>query len=105
MYRRSSYVLGYSFLRHHHCGRDSDDRADGLSHPEKYKDLEEDPDKVAYRQKKEADKKAAAKKAKEKEKALKQQKRVDKINHYRAISGQAPIGLDGKPKDSKNKKK
>ena len=55
--------------------------------------------------KKEADKKAAAKKAKEKEKALKRQKRVDKINHYRAISGQAPIGLDGKPKDGKNKKK
>ena len=60
---------------------------------------------MAYRQKKEADKKAAAKKAKEKEKALKRQKRVDKINHYRAISGQTPIGLDGKPKDGKNKKK
>ena len=27
------------------------------------------------------------------------------INHYRAISGQTPIGLDGKPKDGKNKKK
>ncbi|MEE0407228.1 MAG: hypothetical protein UDO37_00410 [Oscillospiraceae bacterium] len=80
-------------------------RIDWARHPEKYKDLEEDPDKVAYRQKKEADKKAAAKKAKEKEKALKRQKRVDKINHYRAISGQAPIGLDGKPKDGKNKKK
>ena len=64
-------------------------RIDWARHPEKYKDLEEDPDKVAYRQKK----------------ALKRQKRVDKINHYRAISGQAPIGLDGKPKDSKNKKK
>ena len=82
-------------------------RIDWARHPEKYKDIagEQDPEKVAYRQKKEADKKAAAKKAKEKEKALKQQKRVDKINHYRAISGQAPIGLDGKPKDSKNKKK
>ena len=73
-------------------------RIDWARHPEKYKDLEEDPDKVAY-------KKAAAKKAKEKEKALKRQKRVDKINHYRAISGQTPIGLDGKPKDGKNKKK
>ena len=49
--------------------------------------------------------KQAEKVRKEKEKALKQQKRVDKINHYRAISGQAPIGLDGKPKDGKNKKK
>ena len=37
-------------------------RIDWARHPEKYKDLEEDPDKVAYRQKKEADKKAAAKK-------------------------------------------
>ena len=40
-------------------------RIDWARHPEKYKDLEEDPDKVAYRQKKEADKKAAAKKAKD----------------------------------------
>ena len=30
-------------------------RIDWARHPEKYKDLEEDPDKVAYRQKKEAD--------------------------------------------------
>lgn len=64
-------------------------RIDWARHPEKYKDLVEDPEKAAYRQKKEADKKAAAKKAKEKEKALKRQKRVDKVNHYRAINGQA----------------
>lgn len=79
-------------------------RIDWARHPEKYQDLAEDPEKVAYRQKKEADKKAAAKKAKEKEKALKRQKRVDKVNHYRAINGLDPIGLDGKPKDAKKKK-
>ena len=50
-------------------------RIDWARHPEKYKDIAEDPEKLAYRQKKEADKKAAAKKAKEKEKALKRQKR------------------------------
>ena len=48
---------------------------------------------------------AAAKKAKEKEKALKRQKRVDKVNHYRAINGKPPIGMDGKPKDAGKKKK
>lgn len=80
-------------------------RIDWARHPEKYKDLVEDPEKAAYRQKKEADKKAAAKKAKEKEKALKRQKRVDKVNHYRAINGKPPIGMDGKPKDAGKKKK
>ena len=80
-------------------------RIDWARHPEKYKDLVEDPEKAAYRQKKEADKKAAAKKAKEKEKALKRQKRVDKVNHYRAINGKAPIGMDGKPKDAGKRKK
>ena len=40
-------------------------RIDWARHPEKYKDLVEDPEKAAYRQKKEADKKAAAKKAKD----------------------------------------
>ena len=80
-------------------------RIDWARHPEKYKDIAEDPEKLAYRRKKEADKKAAAKKAKEKEKALKRQKRVDKINHYLAINGKAPIGPDGKPKDTGKKKK
>ena len=79
-------------------------RIDWARHPEKYKDIAEGPEKLAYRQKKEADKKAAAKKAKEKEKALKRQKRVDKVNHYRAINGKGPIGLDGRPKDAKKKK-
>ena len=37
-------------------------RIDWARHPEKYKDIAEDPEKLAYRQKKEADKKAAAKK-------------------------------------------
>ena len=32
-------------------------RIDWARHPEKYKDLVEDPEKAAYRQKKEADKK------------------------------------------------
>ena len=68
-------------------------RIDWARHPEKYKDLVEDPEKAAYRQKKEADKKAAAKKAKE------------KVNHYRAINGKPPIGMDGKPKDAGKKKK
>ena len=77
-------------------------RIDWARHPEKYKDIAEDPEKLAYRRKKEADKKAAAK---EKEKALKRQKRVDKINHYRAINGKGPIGPDGKPKDTGKKKK
>ena len=70
-------------------------RIDWARHPEKYKDLVEDPEKAAYRQKK----------AKEKEKALKRQKRVDKVNHYRAINGKPPIGMDGKPKDAGKKKK
>ena len=40
-------------------------RIDWARHPEKYKDIAEDPEKLDYRQKKEADKKAAAKKAKD----------------------------------------
>ncbi len=79
-------------------------RIDWARHPEKYKDLtEEDPQKAEYRRKKEADKKAAAQKAKEKEKQLKRQKRVDKLNHYRAINGKGPVGMDGKPVDKKKK--
>lgn len=73
-------------------------RIDWARHPEKYKDLVEDPEKAAYRQKKEADKKAAAKKAKEKEKALKRQKRVDKVNHYRAINGKPPLAWTASPR-------
>ena len=45
----------------------------------------------------------AAQKAKEKEKQLKRQKRVDKLNHYRAINGKGPVGMDGKPVDKKKK--
>ena len=60
-------------------------------------------DSPVYRRKKEADKKAAAQKAKEKEKQLKRQKRVDKLNHYRAINGKGPVGMDGKPVDKKKK--
>ena len=78
-------------------------RIDWARHPEKYKDIAEDPEKLAYRRKKEADKKAAAKKAKEKEKQLKRQKRVDKLNHYRAINGKGPVGMDGKPIEKKKK--
>ena len=59
--------------------------------------------KERSRKKKEADKKAAAQKAKEKEKQLKRQKRVDKLNHYRAINGKGPVGMDGKPIDKKKK--
>ena len=81
-------------------------RIDWARHPEKYKDLaDEDPQKAEYRRKKEADKKATALKAKEKEKQLKRQRRVDKLNHYRAINGKPPVGLDGKPKAKEKKKK
>ena len=80
-------------------------RIDWARHPEKYKDLveDEDPQKAEYRKKKETDRKAAALKAKEKEKQLKRQKRVDKLNHYRAINGKGPVGMDGKPIDKKKK--
>ena len=79
-------------------------RIDWARHPEKYKDnADEDPQKAEYRRKKEADKKAAAQKAKEKEKQLKRQKRVDKLNHYRAINGKGPVGTDGKPIEKKKK--
>ena len=80
-------------------------RIDWARHPEKYKDIagDEDPQKAEYRKKKEADRKAAAEKAKEKEKQLTRQKRVDKLNHYRAISGKGPVGMDSKPIDKKKK--
>ena len=63
-------------------------RIDWARHPEKYKDIagDEDPQK-----------------AKEKEKQLKRQKRVDKLNHYRAINGKGPVGMDGKPIDKKKR--
>ena len=78
-------------------------RIDWARHPEKYKDItgDEDPQKAEYRKKKEADRKAAALKAKEKEKQLKRQKRVDKLNHYRAINGKGPLAE--KNKNSKKK--
>ena len=77
-------------------------RIDWARHPEKYKDIAEDDEPAEVTEL--VEKRAAAKKAKEKEKALKRQKRVDKVNHYRAINGKGPIGLDGKPKDTKKKK-
>ena len=80
-------------------------RIDWARHPEKYKDIAEDPEKLAYRRKKKQDKEAAIKKAEEKEKAKKRQARVDKLNQYRAINGKGPIGPDGKPKDTGKKKK
>ena len=55
-------------------------RIDWARHPEKYKDLEKND-----------------------EKQLKRQKRVDKLNHYRAINGKGPVGMDGKPIDKKKK--
>lgn len=79
-------------------------RIDWARHPEKYKDMVEDAEKEAYRKKKEADRKAAAQKAKDKEKQLKRQKRIEKLNHYRAINGKGPVGKDGKPVDKKKKK-
>lgn len=44
---------------------------------------------------------AAQKRAKEKEKAKKQQKRLDKVNHYRAIAGQKPLNPSQLNKKSK----
>ena len=51
-------------------------RIDWARHPDKYKDRVEDEDP---------------------------QKRVDKLNHYRAITGKGPVGMDGKPIDKKKK--
>lgn len=51
--------------------------------------------------KKKLDQEAAQKRAKEKEKAKKQQKRLDKVNHYRAIAGQKPLNPSQLNKKSK----
>ena len=47
------------------------------------------------------DQEAAQKRAKEKEKAKKQKKRLDKVNHYRAIAGQKPLNPSQLNKKSK----
>ena len=78
-------------------------RIDWARHPEKYKKDVENYEKEQYWKKKKQDQDAAIKKAKEKEKQLKRQKRVDKLNHYRAINGKGPVGMDGKPIDKKKK--
>ena len=55
-------------------------RIDWARHPEKYKDLEKD-EKSEYWDKKKKDQQMREKKAKDKAKAMKHQRRVDKINH------------------------
>ena len=68
---------------------------------EKYKELEKSDEKSEYWAKKKLDQEAAQKCAKEKEKAKKQQKRLDKVNHYRAIAGQKPLNPSQLNKKSK----
>ena len=72
-------------------------RIDWARHPEKYKDLE-DTEKSEYWEKKKSDQKMREKKAKDKEKARKQQKKLDKINHYRAVAGKKPLDQNLKEK-------
>ncbi len=108
----SAYVLGFLILWYYRRGCDpvrlSDDLPYRLGAPSRKstKDIagDEDPQKAEYRRKKRGGQKAAAQKAKEKEKQLKRQKRVDKLNHYRAINGKGPVGMDGKPIDKKKSK-
>ena len=76
-------------------------RIDWARHPEKYAKDVENYEKEEYWKKKKQDQQAAIKKAKEKEKARKRQKRVDQLNHYRAINGKGPVEL--KEKDNKRK--
>ena len=76
-------------------------RIDWARHPEKYAKDVENYEKEQYRKKKQRDQEAAIKRAKEKEKAKKRQQRVDKLNHYRAITGKGPLA--DKSKDSKKK--
>ena len=76
-------------------------RIDWARHPEKYAKDIENYEKEQYRKKKQRDQEAAIKRAKEKEKAKKRQQRVDKLNHYRAITGKGPLA--DKSKDSKKK--
>lgn len=77
-------------------------RIDWARHPEKYAKDVENYEKEQYWKKKKQDQEAAIKKAKEKEKARKREKRVDKLNHYRAINGKGPLANKGK--DTKKKK-
>lgn len=72
-------------------------RIDWARHPDKYKDIA-DPEKLAYQEKKKAEQKLRDKKAKDKEKERKHQRRVDKINHYRAINGKKPLDKNMKVK-------
>ena len=76
-------------------------RIDWARHPEKYKELEKSDEKSEYWAKKKLDQEAAQKRAKEKEKVKKQQKRLDKVNHYRAIAGQKPLNPSQLNKKSK----
>ena len=76
-------------------------RIDWARHPEKYKDLEND-EKSEYWEKKKKDQQLREKKAKDKAKALKQQRRLDKVNHYRAVAGKKP--LDQNLKEKKKRK-
>ena len=72
-------------------------RIDWARHPEKYKDLESD-EKNEYWEKKQKDRQMREKKAKDKAKAMKHQRRVDKINHYRAVAGKKPLDQNLKEK-------
>ena len=72
-------------------------RIDWARHPEKYKDLEND-EKSEYWEKKKKDQQLREKKAKDKAKALKQQRRLDKVNHYRAVAGKKPLDQNLKEK-------
>ena len=72
-------------------------RIDWARHPEKYKDLEKD-EKSEYWDKKKKDQQMREKKAKDKAKAMKHQRRVDKINHYRAVAGKKPLDQNLKEK-------
>ena len=56
-------------------------RIDWARHPEKYKDLEND-EKSEYWEKKKKD----------------QQRRLDKVNHYRAVAGKKPLDQNLKEK-------
>lgn len=78
-------------------------RIDWARHPEKYAKDVENYEKEQYWKKKKQEQEAAIKKAKEKEKARKREKRVDKLNHYRAINGKGPLA--GKTDSKKDKKK
>ena len=72
-------------------------RIDWARHPEKYKDLEKD-EQSEYWDKKKKDQQMREKKAKDKAKAMKHQRRVDKINHYRAVAGKKPLDQNLKEK-------